>query len=150
MRRPCSRSLYGVSELLDTYLLGWRNWNVALKKWDALDETRQGFYDDFLNLCDDQASVALSFVRLIATVGEVFVVPAMGWIDRILAKNKHKMYGEDLKRFISEFEGIFPLIEKHGAEIRGNVDVRRQLERMLDFLIMHHSLEAYRFRELFS
>lgn len=150
VRRPCSRSLYGVSELLDTYLLGWRNWNTTLKKWDALDETRQDFYEDFLNLCDDQASVALSFVRLIATVGEVFVVPAMGWIDRILAKNKHKMYGENLKRFVAEFEGIFPLIEKHGAEIRENVDVRRQLERILDFLIMHHSLESYRFRELFS
>lgn len=149
VRKPCSESLYGVSELLDAYLLGWRGWNPKLKQWSALDLSRRGFYEEFLNRCDDRPSVAMSLVRLIATVGEAFIVPALGWIDRILTKNKDKMNGDEVKQFVDAFEGLFPLLEKHGVEIRNDTDACQQLERILDYLVVHHSLEAYRFRELF-
>ena len=135
--------------VLDVMALKPLYWEGDEKVWADSDVAILTFFDLLVACCGKHRYLAVSVMKFARGIGKRFLLQSLKWIDQIIVKSQ-KEYdsdGDNARMIAAEFEHLIPLIEKRIGEINADLEARKHLVSVLDYLITQNSLSAFQMRE---
>ncbi len=140
---------YDNQQALDVMALNPLYWEGNEGTWDGADTAILTYFDSLVRQCGNHRHLAVSVIKFACGVGKRFLFPSLRWINNILLQSQHEYDygGGNANNIKTHFEKLIPLIEKRMVEIQLDIEIRRHLISILDYLVTLNSLPAFRLRE---
>lgn len=131
-----------------TYLLAWPYWHKDAKEWHSLKEKDKPFFERVVADMGDNPAVLYSISKLLNDIGSGFIDDGIAWLSKMIDKNPN-LFTADLEvNTVYYMEAIvrgYSLQKRH--KIRTNLQLKRHMLVILDFLIERGSVTGYMVRE---
>ena len=134
--------------LLGALSLSSPNWKIDAQSWKSFCEDTIDYYNQMVKICGSHRYLAVCICKFVNGIGQDFILDSISWISSILHQAKEQYDDNEISNaFIYEFERLIPRIEKRITSILSNQNTRLDLTTILDYLIIHNSLPAFKLRE---
>lgn len=140
---------YGFNEMLVNYLLACSSWREDVNVWHTLKSCNSIFYKVMANRIGYNAATLYSISRVLNSVGkDTFKNEGIDWLSTI-AKNNLHLHESSLPvntlYYVEEY--IYSYIRREQCNFRINVDKKRKVLSVLDFLVNRGSTVGFLLRE---
>lgn len=117
--------------------------------WNGSDTALVAFFDSLVAQCGCHRHLAVSVMKFTNGVGKRFLHHSLKWIDQIIlrSQDEYDYHGNNAKNITKHFEHLVPLINKRMESLISDMETRKHLISILDYLVAHNSLSAFQMRE---
>ncbi len=123
-------------------------WKETAKEWHTVTEKEKSFFKKVSEGMGDHPAVLYSLAKLLKDIGSRFTDDGIGWISKMLQKNKNLETAELETNTIYYLELLVKqYVYKNRHKIRKSKNLKEELLVILDFLVKKGSVTGYLVRE---
>lgn len=142
-----SRDEHYLPEIIRSYLFAEILWSKEVTSWFGFNARGEKFFKDVIREFNISPTILFSFLRILNSVGQVYLSKGIYWIASIL-KNDN-LFSADLEKdtiyLLEEFCKKY--IYKYREQLRETPEIKQNTLELLNFLIEKGSVTGYLLRE---
>lgn len=138
---------YFLPKVVHSYLFAEIFWNKDASSWSGFGMRGKGFFKNVIREFDLTPAILFSFLRILNSVGQVYLLEGVYWISSILKSDC--LISENLEKgtiyLLEEFCKKF--IFKYRDKLKKTPEIKSSILVLLNFLIENGSVTGYLLRE---
>ncbi|EGO2744011.1 ATP-binding protein, partial [Enterococcus faecalis] len=135
-------------KVIKSYLFASTSWNEEAQEWEAFSDEKKRFFKQVAQDLGKFPIVLYAFCVLLNGVGQIYLVNGIKWISEMISSNSN-LWNEDLEvNTVYLLEKLMKeYIYKNREKIKRNVQLKKEVLVILEFLVEKGSVAGYMLRE---
>ncbi|HEY3300777.1 MAG TPA: AVAST type 4 anti-phage nuclease Avs4 [Methylophilaceae bacterium] len=143
-----SNTYWVTEKIIKNYLLAGVHWKETAKEWRSLKENNKIFFSEVSKEIGHIPVVIYSIAKLLNGIGSHYLEEGVMWISKILDLNKELNNTKLHEDTIYHLEHILKkYIYLNKEKIKRTNSLKKDILRILDFLVLKESVVGYMLRE---